>query len=102
VMSLTTKNRRYKELDDKLGNVPDGIIHLDVISIICFLLLVILRFIESLDDVLHNWHVERSPKADQTYRQIGMNITEAKKTLGATSTVNTALLKVGVNGIFHC
>lgn len=35
MMSAKTKNRRYKELDDKLGDCPNGIIDL-VIPIVCW------------------------------------------------------------------
>lgn len=35
---------------------------------------------------------------DQTFRQIGINMTEAKKTLPATSPVNTTILKHGSMG----
>jgi hypothetical protein len=37
---------------------------------------------------------------DQTYLQIGKNFAAAKSTLGKTSTVNTAILKIGSIGMF--
>lgn len=48
--------------------------------------------------LMDEWHRQRTPIRDQTYRQIGLNIVEAKKTLPLTSTVNTALLKYTSNG----
>jgi hypothetical protein len=100
LMSDKTKNRRFKELDAKISDA--GIVSYRFVSFrfFFFFLLPFLDLIQLVANqpILDEWHERRTPLRQQTFMQIGINMTEAKKHLPATSTVNSTILKFGSIG----